>query len=513
MKDSNNNKLMVVKQNVKKTFNDGTKLIVKSTSKLNKIKIGGINGLHILGLVLLILVLFLGFNIFSSPSLDYPVVYNNNEGDLYLMGVKVESQEDGVKLAKNESASNVVYANESDRYVLFQKEQKLYLYDSKNKEQTEKIMDDVIQFQFTEDDKFVIALDRDKNLNVYNFKETIKIESDVAEILAVSNSKIVYDKEGKIYVRSINPKKDDRNKITEDYDNSLTFSKDESKVLYITEEKDLYVYNVKKEKNEKIDSNVLSYYCDNNACEKMFYVENEDGKTIEYYDGKKSTKVASDIYNVNASDTDEKKIVYSTLKDGKYSLYYQVVGKEEALIEDNLSSIRTVRIFKGKEIYYITGKNVARYVKINGDKIGKVADLASDVTGYFQVYKNGYAFVGDVSKKSNGNLYMVKNGKVKKIDDTVNSNTLTVNKAGNKIYYLKDYETTGTLYVTDGGKGKKIDDDVYTLEYVNDNLIYYIKDYSTSKSRGDLYRYTGKSVKIAENVTRVANVPVVFTLD
>ena len=56
-------------------------------------------------------------------------------------------------------------------------------------------------------------------------------------------------------------------------------------------------------------------------------------------------------------------------------------------------------------------------------------------------------------------------------------------------------------------KGKKIDSDVYTYQYVKDDLIYYIKDYSSSKGKGDLYRYTGKSVKIATDVTRIAYTP------
>ena len=54
---------------------------------------------------------------------------------------------------------------------------------------------------------------------------------------------------------------------------------------------------------------------------------------------------------------------------------------------------------------------------------------------------------------------------------------------------------------------------MYNYEYVKDNLIYLIKDYSVSKSRGDLYRYTNKSVLIVEDVTRMASIPVYFELD
>ena len=45
---------------------------------------------------------------------------------------------------------------------------------------------------------------------------------------------------------------------------------------------------------------------------------------------------------------------------------------------------------------------------------------------------------------------------------------------------------------------------------MHENLIYFIRDYSTSKGSGDLYKYTNKSVKIAEDVTRIASSPVYY---
>lgn len=508
--NNNDNKLIVVGKKVKNTFNDGTKLIVRNVQSFSQKRFGKVKGSYILGALVLVLVLLLGVKIFGHKDIDYPIVYNN-DGDLYLIDVGMKDASDAVKLAKNESASNVVYANTTDRYVLFQKEQKLYLYDSKDKEQTTKIMDDIIDFYFTEDDQYIVGIDKDKNLNVYNYKDTYKIEEDVAEVFGINHNKVIYNKEGKIYVRSVNPKKEDRKKITEDYDSLIQFSKDGSQVLYLNEDKDLYVYNIKKDKKDKLVGKVTSYYCDDKACNRFFYVESDEVKSVYYYDGKESKKIVSDIYMVHDISVNERQVVYSTLKDGKYNLYYQKGGNESISIEDNLTSIRSVKLYNNKEIYYLTGKNELKYVRINGNKLGKVKELADDVTGYLQACKDGYVFVGDVGKNYSGTLYLASNGSLKKIDDSVNSNILTISKDGKKIYYLKDYVTSGDLYVTNGGKGKKIDDDVYTLEYVKDNLIYYIKDYKLSNSTGDLYRYTGKSVKIAEDVTRIANPPVTYT--
>lgn len=497
---------------IKKSLKKFGKVIQNSIKSLREVKIGPLKGDAIfLIIVVILLVIFLG-NIVGGKNLNYPVIYNNSDGDLYLMDNHSNGEEDATKLAIGESVSNVVYANTTDRYVLFQKNEDLYLYDAKQKGETTKIINDAISYRFTEDDKYVVALCDDNSLKVYNFKEAEKIDSDVSDIIAVSQDKILYEKENVLYVRSLNPKKDDRKKVTEEYDVYVKFSGDAKKVLYINNDRVLYSYDVKKDSNKKIAKDVSTYYCDTDSCDKLFYVENNDTKKVYYYDGKDATQVAKDIYTVHAYDVSNKQVVYSTIQDGEYTLYYQKVGKDAVKVEDELTSIRTVKLFDGKGIYYISGENEVKYAKINGAKLGDVKTIASDVTGYLYVYKNGYAFVADVDKNSNGTLYMASNGKAKEIDSGVNSSLITVSKKGNKIYYLKDYKSSGDLYVTSGGKGKKIAEDVYTFAYIHDDLIYYIKDYSTSKSRGDLYRYTGKSVKLADNITRVASSPVHFEL-
>jgi len=222
--------------------------------------------------------------------------------------------------------------------------------------------------------------------------------------------------------------------------------------------------------------------------------------------------MVKDIYSINAYDVTEKQLVFTKIDEKEYSLYYQKVGKDPVLIEDKLSNLRTVKLFKGKDIYYINADNEIKYVSIHGAKLGHLKTIGEDVSGYLHLYEGGYAFVGDV-KNTKGTLYLAKNGKAKEIDDKVNSSLITVSNDGKSIYYLKDYKTTGDLYVTKGGKGKEIEKDIYNFEYVRDDLIYLIKDYSISKSRGDLYRYTNKSVLIAEDIIRIASIPTHFELD
>ena len=46
--------------------------------------------------------------------------------------------------------------------------------------------------------------------------------------------------------------KDDKKKVTEDYDSSVSFSKEGNAILFITNDKELYMYDVKKEKEENL---------------------------------------------------------------------------------------------------------------------------------------------------------------------------------------------------------------------------------------------------------------------
>lgn len=470
-------------------------------------------GKIIIGVVALLLIVLLGMKIFGGKKTpNYPVIYNDSDGDIYLTTTKVNNKSDSIKLATGQSVSKVVYAHTTDRYVLFQKDESLYIYDAKKKGETEKIVDDIAgsNYNFTEDDKYVIALDEEKNIRVYNFKKTEKLESDVTSVIDYSNDKILFEKDNNLYIRSIKPSKNDKTKITDDYNQNIKFSKDGKNVIYLDSESNLYIYNIKKDKKEKISGNVSNYYCDEESCEKLYYIQMGNEKILHYYDQKDDKKVETGIYSLLAYDVKNQQVVFSKMEKNKYELYYKKGNKKADRVEGNLDNIRFVKLFNGKDIYYVTGDNKAKYARVNGGKVTDKETLAEKVSGYIFEYNKGYAFVADVQDSYSGTLYVAKNGKAKEIDEEVNSGSLVVNTKGNKIYYIKNSSTSGDLYYTTGGKGKRIETDVHSFEYVKDNLIYIIKDYSSSKSRGDLYRYTNKSVKIAENVNRTASIPVYY---
>ncbi len=503
----------------KKALDAATEVGNKAVSEAKKFSekdFGKFKGKHILmgvcAVVVLLLLVVIVKGLFGSKDVEYPVIYNNSDSDLYLMTTKVKSQDKAVKLSSGDSASDVTYANNTNRYVLFIKNESLYLYDAKKKDETTKLVSDVSStYGFTEDDKYVVAMDEDGTLYSYNFgKDKEKLDSDVARVYDASNTKILYAKDDDLYIRSLNAKKDDRVKVTDEF-SYPSLSEDGKNIVYINDDGDLYLYTISKKDGKKVASDVLSYICDTKSCTNMYYMVQDGSDTIiYYYNGKEGKKIVEEA-TIQAVDVDKQLLVYTTEDDDESTLYFKKGSAEAAKIEDDLDGIRTVRIFNGKEIYYVTSDGEVKYAKISGNKVTGVKSLAEDAGSLYE-YKNGYVFVADVPKdKSLGDLYFASNGKAKKVDSDVNTYLIKVSNDGSKVYYMKDYKNSGDLYVSSGGKGKKIDSDVYTFQYIKDNLIYYIKDYSTSKSKGDLYRYTGKSVKLAEDVTRIAYTPNSFT--
>lgn len=490
------------------TVNSTKGNVMDSVKNFSQKSFGKFKGLHIMIgacalLVLVIICCIVGMG--GKKEVAYPAVYVNDDGDMMLMPTNVKKEEKAIKLAS--SSSRVVYANTTDRYVLFEKDGNLYLYDSKKKDETQRIVKEVSTYGFTEDDKYVFALDKDKGLYVYAFKKDAeKLDSDVSSIEDVSNDKIVYIKDKVLYIKSLNVKKDDREKITDDLGDSVRFSKDGKSVLYTNNDEDLYIYNISKKSSEKIAKNVDSFYA-NDKANKMYYtsIEEDDGErqtNIYFYNGKEATKVVSGARSIEDYDVDKELLVYSTInKDGKYTLYFQKGTKDAAEVEDGMKSLSSVYLFDTKGIYYVNGDKDLKYAGISGNKVGKVSTVTEDVSGYLTRYKSGFAFVAEVDKNSNGELYLAKGNKAKKIDSDVKNATLNVSNDGSKVYYGKNCDSsTCDLYVTSGGKGKAIEKNVQDYTYVTDKLIYIIKN-------DDLYRYTGKSVKVAKDVQDIATTP------
>ena len=287
--------------------------------------------------------------------LIYPVIFNDTDGDLYLINTKDKNIDKGVKLATQETASKVKYANTTKRYVLFQKEENLFLYDAKKKGETKKIVNNIAgtNYYFSDDDDYVIALDKSNNLRVYDFKDTEKIDGNVNRIIAISGDYILYEKENNIYLRAIKPSKDKKYKITDSSVLSIRFSEDSKSVVYINSENELHRYTIKKDNDEKVAKSVTNFYCDEKSCEKVVYVQDNNGKYLYLNNGKKDIEMASEIFAVLAADVDKEQVVYSKTNGNKFNIYYQKGKKSEAKVDEGLAGIKSVKLVDN-EIYYLT---------------------------------------------------------------------------------------------------------------------------------------------------------------
>lgn len=462
----------------------------------------------ILGIVVIILIIGLALNKNSVSKGEYPeysMVYQNADGELKVIA---KNQKEGIKISSDSETRDVIYANKTNRYILFEKNNSLYLYDSKKKDDTTKILSDVVGAYFTPNDKYVVALDTEGHMYSYNYKkDKEKLDSDVTSIKDCTDTKVLYVKDGSLYIRSLNAKKDDKVKIEDSGVFYASISEDGKRVVYITEkDKDLKYYIIGNGKTDKIDSDVVEYYCDT-TCKHMYYVTNDSESKLYYYNGKEGEKVASDVYEIVDVDVLNKQVVYAKEDDKEFTLYYKKAVKgDEVKIDDSLEKLTSAYIYNGKGIYYINDDSELKYAKINGSKIGDVKTVVEDAIDGVIAYKKGIILVADTDKRSNGDLYFVSGSKGKKVDSDVYSSYLKVSINGNRVFYLKDYSSnSGDLYTTTGGKGKKIDSDVYRYVYVNDKTVYYLKDFSSSKKYGDMYLYNGsKGKKVVEDVTSMA---------
>ena len=162
-------------------------------SKLRSMKIGSFSLKHLLiGIICLVLVILLirgVANSFSKESKvpDYGVVYTTDDGDLMVVGSNGKKP---VKLA-NDSSNDVQYANTTERFILYTKDDNLYLYDKKKGEDTTKIDKDVESFGFSDDDKYIYYTNTDDELYTYK-KESKKIDNDVDYVVGTADNNIFY---------------------------------------------------------------------------------------------------------------------------------------------------------------------------------------------------------------------------------------------------------------------------------------------------------------------------------
>lgn len=487
----------VVEENVERELEFEETIQNDNFSKLKEMKVGNFSLKQILIVVVcVVLAILLIRGIASSFSKeskvpDYGVVYTTDDGDLMVVGANGKKP---VKLA-NDSVNGVEYANTTERYILFTKNDNLYLYDKKKGEDTTKIDKDVSSFGFSDDDKYIYYINTDDELYTYK-KESKKIDNDVDSVVGTADNNIVYTKEDELYVRNMNGKKD-KVKVASDVANKA-LSEDGSKILYQTTDDDLYIYKVSSKKATKIATDVRSILDANDDLDRIMY-SNSDGD-VYYVKGTKATKLVSEA-QVLDTDVLEQQIVY--VSDDE--LFYQK-GTKKAVKIDDAENITNAYIYNGNEVYYVVrddDKYELNYSKV-GSKASSPKSVMDDVSSnIYTYYDKGLIVFSDVESYA-GELNLVKGGKAVKISDDVKTTSVISNHKGNKLYFLGDYDSkdgSGTLMSTTGKKAKNLVEDAKDFDYIKDNIIYVSTGYSSKSGKFDLNVYNGrKLIKIADSV-------------
>ena len=335
-----------------------------------------------------------------------------------------------------------------------------------------------------------------KNINKKN-ADGIKLISDYDDLAISENGKILtYIKGGDLYQKKVGS--DESTKIAKEV-YSFTVTPNGSKVLYTTNESDLYY--VKKVGKDPIkvatgiDEDGIEYISED--LKTVVYIKEGELRTVVA--GKDSNKIASDVSTVYAYDT--KNIYFSVkneIKEGDYVKetkydFYLYNGKDKTkLASDNFN--------------YILSSNKEKKIVIYSTEDRSEENRSYTYEYYLADGKNTYKFFD----------YTIKYDDNYKANSYDYISSVRITKDGKKVYYLvktndpdakEDVVATGDLYEASADKkitnGKKIDNDVYELNYITTtyNKPVYSKEYNKEKENYELY-INGK--KIAEDVTGVS---------
>lgn len=537
---------------------------VKKENELNKFNaMLGKFGLNIQKLVIItfsiLFVIFLAFFLTSAfrgkekAEPNYPVVYVTDEKDLMVMSPAMNKP---LKIESNfDDSVEVVYANNSAKKFIYEKNDSIYYYDVKKKKST-KIGSDVSDVIFSTDDKKILFIDKDDNLYVSNIKDKDKLDSDVDSIIAVTNKYVIYKKDGSLYYRNFKKKNADKTKITNDY-KSAKLSEDEKTVLYSIYEDgtyDYHTYTLSNGKSTKVinDAYALFDYDDNfkefvygvkktSATVDLSNILDDDKKssdenlkecTYSDYLLDKCTEEEYDAYYDEKYDVSTRNSIREYIEDNnstetKYDVYYVKSKKDAELIATDVDSVVEANYGK-KEIVY-TKKTINSNKKL---KISDYSSLSSFKTAISELSQNELFYkkgnkdefslekdvksVGDVVIKSNELYFTLKKDSTYDLyygvisGAKVKNVTKKVEKVEEDLYEIKKGIVYGTEYksksstidlnIISKGKSKSIATDVndtYIKISKKEDKIYFLKDYN---KEGTLCSYNGKVKQLAKDI-------------
>ena len=458
-KKSENENLELKKDNfgqIKNLFKNGIKKINKFLDK----RLGNYTyrtitccTLILIGIVLVFVMAFGG----RDKVLNYPLLFINDDEELMIINYGDKDPSKIANVDEDEAYVKMAYANNTERYILYIKDDNLYYYDAAKKDDSLKIASDVVSYGFTENDKLIYYINDENELYISDKKDKTKLDSDVESVVYALGDKILYVKDDSLYIRGYSEKKNDKEKIVNDYVGALV-SDDSKKVLIATNE-ELYLYTIKSNEKVKITGEYKSVVAYDDNFDKIIYAENNEESTD-------LSKLLID--NKKQDDEDFKEITFSDYLNDKatYEEYSQnqelkdeidVRNEIREYVQDVDLGTSTLKIFSnGESKDYLKDVGSVVYTDLDEESIlyfkGEISSKKLNIEDYDYLYD----FVDDFEKLiDSGSLYLY-NGK----EDILITDEELVKDAridGKYVYYLaEDDDEYELFYATI--KGDKVDE-------------------------------------------------------
>lgn len=469
---------------------------------------------------------------------DYPFVFMGSDNRL-----RVITRNNDVNNITDISETDIVYANDDIRHILYTDSGNLYLLDTTSTDNKKLLTNKASSYGFSSDDKYVYYIETNKDLYIYNRRNSSSylVDSNVSKLLDVSLNYVIYEKDNSLLVKDIDNQTIDT--IAKSYED-IIISKDGKKMLYSTlntdESLSYYLYNFTNFDNTRVLTNIEKLLTYNTNFTKFIYTT-KTTDTINIYNNIKDSLASNDKKYVASSNEGltkeeqeaknaEQKLVEerNKMRDyaknytvSAYDVYYQN-NQTKTLLASSVDKVYTYDLASRLLIYTKMNWNsdfdLSNYTSL--DEFKKDIETTKENGLYFQndledslvkeavndtlvvtyLKGDGIYFTEDntlyYSKVSNKHA-----SSYKKIDENLRLSIKNYASAMGLVYLVKENDSN-TLKLASSGKTTVVNTNVYS-EYLTisetENSIYYLKDYANNA--GKLIIYNGIiNSKLADDI-------------
>lgn len=239
----------------------------------------------------------------------------------------------------------------------------------------------------------------------------------------------------------------------------------------------------------------------------------EDGKdnthnlySVEIGSGKK-TKIDSEVNSILMLSKDEDTIIYEKMYDDKVSDFYaytegelpskvagnvivdyEVVGENpQVAITDDCENILYISEFDS-----LKAGGTLVWCEYKGDEVVSEQKIAEDVRSCYSTDAGLFVFTKNYSVAKNYcDVYVFSNGQETVLREEVYPNMFGVDRKGNNIYYISNYNVQGSHGILErmnlNGESVEISGNVFDFKVAKNGDVMFKKNFNTNKKTFDLF--------------------------